>query len=75
VEKPNVVVIGLGDARLGVLVDRLEGQQDTVIKPVQGPIQDVRGIAGATELGGLGAVLVLDVAALIEDALRRREAA
>jgi len=75
VEKPNVVVIGLGDARLGVLVDRLEGQQDTVIKPVQGPIQDVRGIAGATELGDLGAVLVLDVAALIEDALRRREAA
>jgi two-component system chemotaxis sensor kinase CheA len=73
--KPHVVVIGLGDARLGLVVDRLEGQQDTVIKPVQGPIQSVRGIAGATELGDLGAVLVLDVAALIEDAGRRREAA
>lgn len=74
-EKPYVVVVGLGDARLGVVVDRLEGQQDTVIKPVQGPVQNVRGISGATELGDLGAVLVIDVAALIEDAGRRREAA
>jgi two-component system chemotaxis sensor kinase CheA len=73
--KPHVVVIGLGDARLGLVVERLEGQQDTVIKPVQGPVQNVRGIAGATELGDLGAVLVLDVAALIEDAGRRSEAA
>ncbi len=73
--KPHVVVLGLGDLRLGLLVDRLEGQQDTVIKPVQGPVQNVRGIAGATELGDLGAVLVLDVAAVVEDAYRRREAA
>ncbi len=73
--KPHVVVIGLGDMRLGLVVDRLEGQQDTVIKPVQGPVQDVRGIAGATEMGDLGAVLVLDMAALVEDAYRRREAA
>ena len=39
------------------------------------PMENVHGIAGATELGDLGAVLVLDVAALIEDAGRRREAA
>ena len=73
--KAYVVVIGLGDARLGLVVDRLEGQQDTVIKPVQGPVQSVRGVAGATELGDLGPVLVLDVGALVEDAFRRREAA
>jgi len=70
-----VVVLGLGDARVGVLVDRLEGQQDAVIKPIQGPIRTVRGIAGATELGSQGTVLVLDVAALVEDAVKRREAA
>lgn len=70
-----VVVVGLGDARLGVLVDRLEGQQDAVIKPIQGPIRNVRGIAGATELGSQGTVLVIDVAALVEDAAKRREAA
>jgi len=69
------VVVGLGDLRLGLLVDRLEGQQDAVIKPIQGPVRSVRGIAGATELGDLGTVLVLDVASLVEDAAKRREAA
>jgi two-component system chemotaxis sensor kinase CheA len=70
-----VVVVGLGDLRLGLLVDRLEGQQDAVIKPIQGPVRSVRGIAGATELGDQGTVLVLDVASLVEDAAKRREAA
>jgi two-component system chemotaxis sensor kinase CheA len=70
-----VVVVGLGDVRAGLLVERLEGQQDAVIKPIQGPVRSVRGIAGATELGDRGTVLVVDVAALVEDAARRREAA
>jgi two-component system chemotaxis sensor kinase CheA len=73
--RQSVVVVGLGDARVGVLVDRLEGQQDAVIKPIQGPIRSVRGIAGATELGDLGTLLVVDVAALVEDGPTRREAA
>ena len=72
--KSYVVVIGLGEARMGLLVDRLEGQQDTVIKPIQGPIPAVRGIAGATELGDQEPVLVLDVSALLADLGRRREA-
>ena len=46
-----------------------------MIKPIQGPMPSVRGIAGATELGDQKPVLVLDVSALVEDALRRREAA
>jgi two-component system chemotaxis sensor kinase CheA len=69
--KSYAVVLGIGDARLGLLVDRLEGQQDVVIKPIQGPIRSVRGIAGATEVGDSGAVLVLDVSALVEDARAR----
>ena len=68
--KQFAVVLGMGDARLGLLVDRLEGQQDTVIKPIQGPVRKVRGIAGATELGDQGAVLVIDVSALVEDVVR-----
>jgi len=67
--------VGLGDLRLGLLVDRLETQQDAVIKPIRGPVRSIRGIAGATELGELGTVLVLDVASLVEDAAKRREAA
>jgi len=73
--KPFVVVVGMGDTRLGLVVDALEGQQDTVIKPIQGPVQNVHGIAGATELGDQDPVLVLDVSALLSDASSRREAA
>ena len=69
------VVVGLGESRVALLVDRLEGQQDTVIKPIQGPAAQVRGIAGATELGRRGAVLVLDVSALVDELAPRREAA
>ena len=70
-QKQYAVVLGIGDARLGLLVDRLDGQQDVVIKPIQGPVRSVRGIAGATELGDAGAVLVLDVSALVDDARAR----
>jgi two-component system chemotaxis sensor kinase CheA len=72
-QKQYAVVLGIGDARLGLLVDRLEGQQDVVIKPIQGPIRSVRGIAGATEVGDSGAVLVLDVSALVEDSRGREQ--
>jgi two-component system chemotaxis sensor kinase CheA len=50
--KQFAVVLGMGDARLGLLVDRLEGQQDAVIKPIDGPYPSARGIAGAADLGG-----------------------
>ena len=70
-----VVVLGLGSQRLGLLVDRLEGQQDAVIKSIKGPVRHIRGIAGATELGDRGVVLVVDVSTIVADALRRREAA
>jgi len=74
-EKQFAVVLGMGEQRIGVLVDGLEGQQDTVIKPIQGPVQNVRGIAGATELGDQEPVLVLDVSAFVDETMRRREAA
>lgn len=74
-ERQFVVVLAMGEQRLGLLVDRLEGQQDAVIKPIQGPFQQIRGIAGATELGDRGAILVIDVSSIVADALRRREAA
>ncbi|MFQ5418151.1 MAG: chemotaxis protein CheA [Myxococcota bacterium] len=74
-DKHFVVVLGMGDLRLGLVVDELAGRQDTVIKPIQGPVRSIRGIAGATELGGQDPVLVLDVASFVNEAFRRREAA
>ncbi|MFY2557278.1 chemotaxis protein CheA [Corallococcus terminator] len=71
-----VVVVGLAQERLGIAVDELHGQQDIVTKPLGGRLQSVRGISGATDLGNRQPVLVLDVAALLEEglALERRRA-
>jgi two-component system chemotaxis sensor kinase CheA len=74
-EQLYVIVLGIGEQRLGLAVDRLHGQQDTVIKPIQGPLGALRGIAGGTDLGDQQPVLVLDASAIVDDATRRREAA
>jgi two-component system, chemotaxis family, sensor kinase CheA len=62
-----VVVVGLAQERLGIAVEELLGQQDIVVKPLGRPLAGVRGIAGATDLGGRRTVLVLDVGAIIEE--------
>ncbi|HVE82343.1 MAG TPA: chemotaxis protein CheA [Myxococcales bacterium] len=61
------VVVGLAHHRVALAVDELVGQQDIVIKPLGPRLQHVRGFAGATDLGNLRAVLVLDVGALVEE--------
>jgi len=64
-----VVITQVGDRRLGLVVDRLFGQQDIVIKALGKSLGDVRGFAGATELGDQRVALVLDVAALVDEVL------
>ncbi|HSB62492.1 MAG TPA: chemotaxis protein CheA [Vicinamibacteria bacterium] len=68
------VVLGRGDKRLGLAVDRLKGQQEVVIKALD-PILATPGIglAGATIMGDGRVVLILDVAAFFGD--RRLQAA
>ncbi len=66
-----VVIVGLAQNRLGVAVDQLLGQQDVVIKSLGRRLGNVRGIAGATDLGDNRTTLVVDVAALIEEVLER----
>jgi two-component system chemotaxis sensor kinase CheA len=69
------VVVGVGELRMGLLVDQFHGQQDAVIKPVKGPLQQIHGIAGAAELGDQNAILVIDVSTILIESTRRREAA
>jgi two-component system chemotaxis sensor kinase CheA len=66
-EETYVVVVGRGEKRLGLAVDRLLGQQDVVIKGLDSFVSGAAvGVAGATILGDGRVVLVLDVAALFE---------
>ncbi len=64
-----VVVVGLAQERLGIAVDDLVGQEDVVVKPLGPHLRGLRGIAGATDLGTRRTVLVLDVGAIIEEAV------
>jgi two-component system chemotaxis sensor kinase CheA len=73
--KQFVVVVGLAQHRLGLLVDGLLGQQDIVIKPLGRALAGIPGVAGATELGGKKTVLVLDVAAIVEESMGSERAA
>ncbi len=69
-----VVIVSLANRRLGLVVDHLFGQEDIVIKPLGKSLSEVRGIAGATELGDQNVSLVLDTASLIEEVLMGGEA-
>jgi two-component system chemotaxis sensor kinase CheA len=70
-EKLYVVVVGIAQHRIGLIVDELVGQQDIVIKSLGRALEGIPGVAGATELGNQQTVLVLDVAALVEETLHQ----
>ena len=67
--KEYVVVTSLGQRRLGLVVTGLEGQQDIIIKPLGKSLADVKGFAGATDLGDQRVVLVLDAPSLLDEIL------
>jgi two-component system, chemotaxis family, sensor kinase CheA len=68
-----VVVVQVGERRLGFVVDEISGQQDIVIKALGPSLQKIRGFAGATELSDQRVCLVLDAASLIEEVLMPQE--
>ncbi|MBV9929115.1 MAG: chemotaxis protein CheA [Acidobacteria bacterium] len=55
---------GGGAGALGVVVDRVIGQREIVVRRIADPLARAAGVAGATELGDGRVVLILDVAAL-----------
>jgi two-component system chemotaxis sensor kinase CheA len=62
--RPSTVVVRYGHRKIGLIVDRLLGEFQTVIKPL-GPIfSSLRGISGSTILGSGDVALILDVPAL-----------
>lgn len=65
VDAEYVVVVGSGEKRGGLIVDRLIGQQEIVIKAMDDYLGVLPGIAGGTVLGDGKIALILDVAALI----------
>lgn len=63
-------VVGLAQHRVALIVDDVAGQQDIVIKSLGAYLSRVKGIAGATHMGDHETILVLDVAALVQELLQ-----
>ena len=62
----KVVIVSEGDQRVGLVVDEVIGDHQTVIKSLSRLHADVESFSGATILGDGGVALILDVAHLIE---------
>ncbi|MDD2728712.1 chemotaxis protein CheW [Malikia sp.] len=64
----QVIVVSGGERRAGLLVDRVIGQQQTVIKGVPSLYAEDAALSGATILGDGTVALILDPAALLRQA-------
>ncbi len=62
----RVVVLRSGDERVGVVVDEILGQRQTVIKPLTKVHRNIPGLAGATILGNGRVALILDLPTVME---------
>jgi two-component system chemotaxis sensor kinase CheA len=60
-----LVVLGRAEKRMGLIVDRLRGQQEVVIKSLDDYLGDTFGVSGATILGDGQVVLIVDTARII----------
>ncbi len=61
----HVIVLEMAERRAGVLVDRLVGQQDIVVKPFDGVRDGPSLFSGVTILGDGAPALILDVNSLL----------
>jgi two-component system chemotaxis sensor kinase CheA len=61
-----VVVVRSGRTELGLVVDRLIGEQEVVIKSIGGVLGEVDGIAGATILGDGRVSMIVDVPKVVD---------
>lgn len=66
VRRENVVVVRYGSEKVGLVVDKLMGEFQTVIKPLGKVFSLIKGVGGFTILGGGEVALILDVPGLMK---------
>ncbi len=67
--KRYVVVTTAGSNRIGLVVDRLVGGQDVVMKALGPSLRAVKGFAGAAELGDQRLGLVIDTPSIVDEVM------
>jgi two-component system chemotaxis sensor kinase CheA len=65
-EKVFVLVIAIGERKLGLLVNAIEGEEELVIKALDEQTAETDLVSGASILGNGHVVLILNLAAVIE---------
>ena len=60
-----MVIVTYQDSRVGLIIDRVIGNYQTVIKPLGRLYQNVSGLSGATILGDGEIALILDTNSII----------
>ena len=64
IDRFHAFIIGTGTGAVGILVDRIVGHREIVVRSTSDPLIRVDAVTGATDLGDGRAVLILDVAAI-----------
>jgi two-component system, chemotaxis family, sensor kinase CheA len=70
--QPPVLVLGSERGFCGLVVDKVQGQREVVVRAMHDPLIQVPGVSGATELGDGRPVLILDPASISSGAVRPR---
>ena len=70
-ERENVVVVRYGEYKIGMMVDELFGEFQTVIKPLGDVFSNVVGISGGTILGSGEIALIFDIPKLMEHKIKQ----
>ena len=65
------LIIGQGSSAVGLLVDRIAGHREIVVKTVSDPLIKVDGVVGVTELGDGRVVLIVDPGWVAQQVRRR----
>ncbi|TLX59362.1 chemotaxis protein CheA [Stutzerimonas nosocomialis] len=67
----HVVILSIGNQRIGFVVDQLVGQEEVVIKPLGKMLQGTPGMSGATITGDGRIALILDVPSMLKRYARK----
>jgi two-component system chemotaxis sensor kinase CheA len=66
VKRENIIIVNFASKKVGLIVDELHGEFQTVIKPLGKIFRNVKGIGGATILGSGQVAMILDIPMLIQ---------
>jgi two-component system chemotaxis sensor kinase CheA len=69
----NALVVGDENYKAGIIIDKILGQREIVVRSLSDPLLKIDGIAGATEIGEGTVILILDAQELIRSIYAKKQ--